>query len=442
MPPHPPLHLGFAKNPIPVPLFVELYGYGPFLGRRNLGVRDPLHCRAASFRSGAERAIALVSDLVTMDPDRCWEVRGEIGRRLRMASTNVMVSGTHTHSGPTISKGIGWGELDPVFVEGWKAVAVETAVEAAADESPVGMRLGRAPLSQLLGVNRFEAGGPTDPDIRWAAFGDERGTKLLLHNHGMHGVVFGKEMRLVSADWMGEANRLVEERGLARNAAFLYGAAGQINTSPCCKNLEEGEPELRRIGRAYVEDLERGLAGGEAAAATPVAARMERFEVPYEAVSPAELRRDAQRMREIGGRQYVIDRMEEMALWLEAGNRPQDTADLQALRVGDLYLYAFPGEPFLELGKEVERRSPGFAMPVAVANDNQRYIPTLRAFEENPEVVVANKGYGYYETRFAGFGRFRPSFKPEIGDLMVGALLGMGERLAQAEPDKEAPTQQ
>ena len=316
MNPRPTLHVGFAKKIIPVPLFVELYGYGPFLGRRNLGVRDPLHCRAMSFRSGGERVIALVSDLVTMDPDRCWEVRGEIGRRLRMASTNVMVSGTHTHSGPTVSKGVGWGELDAGFVEGWKAVAVETAVEAAADESPVTMRLGRAALSQALGVNRVEANGPTDPDIRWAAFDGAGGTKLLLHNHGMHGVVFGKEMRLVSADWMGEANRLIEERGLARRAAFLYGAAGQINTAPCCKGLEEGAPELQRIGRGYVDDLERGLAGGKAAAATPVAARMERFEVPYEPVSPDELRRDAQRMRDIGGRQYVIDRMEEMALWL------------------------------------------------------------------------------------------------------------------------------
>ena len=51
------LRVGCSDAEIPVPLFTELYGYGPFLGRRNRGVRDPLHCRVASFFDGNERLI-------------------------------------------------------------------------------------------------------------------------------------------------------------------------------------------------------------------------------------------------------------------------------------------------------------------------------------------------------------------------------------------------
>ena len=35
------LLFGAAENVVEAPLFAELGGFGPFLGRRNLGVRDP-----------------------------------------------------------------------------------------------------------------------------------------------------------------------------------------------------------------------------------------------------------------------------------------------------------------------------------------------------------------------------------------------------------------
>ena len=40
---------GAAENVVEVPLFAELGGYGPFRGRRNIGVRDPLWCRVLTF---------------------------------------------------------------------------------------------------------------------------------------------------------------------------------------------------------------------------------------------------------------------------------------------------------------------------------------------------------------------------------------------------------
>ena len=37
------IRFGAAENIVEVPLFAELGGYGPFHGRRNIGVRDPLY---------------------------------------------------------------------------------------------------------------------------------------------------------------------------------------------------------------------------------------------------------------------------------------------------------------------------------------------------------------------------------------------------------------
>jgi hypothetical protein len=426
--------LGFASETIPVPLFTELYGYGPFLGRRNRGVRDPLMCRVASFRQGARRLILIVSDLVTMDPDAAWRIRGELGRSLRAPSDGILVAGTHTHSGPTVSRGIGWGELDPDFQRGGIETAVRVAQRAAADEAPVAATFGRAPLSEKLGRNRVFPDGPTDPHIRWVRFVAPTGkTRLLLHNHGMHAVVFGQAMLRVSADWPGEVNRLIVEHGLAENAMFLQGAAGDVNTEPCCKNEQDGEPVLRRIGQQYVADLRRGLdAGGRPLGLTPLAAALESVEMPCDPVTPAMLRDMAAAMRRIGGRPYTTDRMEEMALRLEAGGRAEVALDFQVLRVGDLYVHAVPGEPFVEVGRWIMDRSPGrMAMLAEVANDNGRYIPTPETFRQNPDVVVPEtpRRPGYYEARFAGFGRLRANYREDVGPFVADRLIAMAKAM-------------
>ncbi|HRU04681.1 MAG TPA: hypothetical protein P5137_02765 [Candidatus Brocadiia bacterium] len=426
--------LGFSAEVIPVPLFTELYGYGPFLGRRNRGVRDPLFCRVASFRNGAKRVLLIVSDLVTMDPEAAWRIRGELGRLLRIPGDCVLVAGTHTHSGPTVSKGIGWGELDLDFQRGWMETAVRVARQAVADEEAVTAACGRVALAEKLGCNRVVTDGPTDPDIRWARFvtGDGR-AKLLIHNHAMHAVVFGPKMLRVSADWPGEASRRIVEQGLAQNAMFLQGAAGDINTQPCCKNEEEGDPILRRIGASYVDSLRRGLeSGGAPLELAPLGAVLEPTPMPCDPVTPAMLRAWAEEMRRIQGRPFTIDRMEEMALYLESGGKAEVSLDFQVLRIGGLYVHAAPGEPFFDVGREIMEESPGqMAMVAEVANDNGRYFPTRETFRQNPDIVVPDNArrYGYYEARFAGFGRYRANYREDVGAFVSAKLVSMAKRL-------------
>lgn len=426
------LRCGFAAETIPVPLFLELYGYGPYLGRRNRGVRDPIYCRAVSLSNGRARAIVIVSDVVTMDPTAARRIRAEVSARAEAGPENVVVAAMHTHSAPTISPGIGWGEFNPEFQAAWIEAAIRTGVAAARDESEVSkVTAGRSPLSQALGVNRVVAGGPTDPDIRWVRFHSPDGsTKLMIHNHGMHAVVFGPKMLRVSADWPGEATRLIQERKLAQHAMFFQGACGNINTSPVALDETAGDVELRRIGKCYVDDLERGLGSGQTLAGLPIRGCLRRTELPTEPVTPAFLRDAAGRMRAVQGRQYVIDRLEEMAIYMENGGDVSISADLQVVRLGDMYLYAFPGEAFVELGRMVSEQGPGrLALVAEVANDNGRYLPMPETFAANPELVTATPGKGYYETQFAGFGRYRARYKANVGVFIVERLLGMAREV-------------
>jgi len=303
-----------------------------------------------------------------------------------------------------------------------------------ADEEPVGaIEAGRAPLSQKLGKNRVQDDGPTDPDIRWARFLRADGSaKMLMHNHGMHGVVFGPRMLKVSADWMGAATQKLLASEVAEHVQFVYGAAGNVNTDPVGRAQEEGEAALERISDCYVADLLKGINDGQASElpVEPLSYALRRFELPTVPVTPEQLRADAAARVELDGGKstFLTDRMIDMALYIEQGHDLDVYADLQALRIGDIVFYAFPGEPFVELGTEImERSKAGFPVACAVANGNCRYFPTPDTFDRYPEGILSpKKGYGFYEI-YQGCGRFMPVYERDIAGFLVDHLLEMGD---------------
>lgn len=445
---YPEIKVGCAESVIDAPLFAELYGYGPFIARRNRGVRDPLYCRCASFCDGRTRVLIISNDLVTMDPDRAWDVRGKVAASGKIPAENIMLCGSHTHAGPTISQGIGWGEVDPVFVSNWQDTACRTALAAMADETPVAMVCGAAALTGNLGYNRVWPDGPTDPEIRWAVFRAADGAvKLLLHNYAMHGVVFGRSMKHVSADWPGAVNSALIDRQFAQHVVFLQGAAGDINSGPpCCLPLAEGEKELARIADVYLESLKAGMSAGVQFAAAPVRALLKKMKLPSVPASPSELRETAAKLRTLGlpdadnRVDYQANRLEEMALMAEHGADLSVTTDLQVFRIGELLIYAVGGEPFSEIGREILEHSPGRqAMLASIANDNLRYIPPPRVFRAHPDVFTRKRDLGYYEVHFAGLGRCRAKYRPEIGPFLVEHYLKMGVALYEDAKDNILP---
>ena len=114
--------VGSAEEILNVPLFAELYGYGPFHGRRNIGVHDLLYCRAFFFRDdNGGRAMIIYSDLCITPDSYAHEMREKISQTTGISPDCIAFVATHTHSGPCLGNGgIGWGEPDQTFQENWK----------------------------------------------------------------------------------------------------------------------------------------------------------------------------------------------------------------------------------------------------------------------------------------------------------------------------------
>ena len=424
--------VGCANEVIKVNLFTELSGYGGFRGRRNRGVHDDLHCKAASFNIHGKRFILITNDLIFMDRKASGEIRKRLSKLHALPPASVMICGSHTHSAPLIAPCPGLGELDGDFRASWIETVVEAAGRAIKDETPVSMAGGRVPITRQFGINRTDKNGPVDQEIRWSTFTRHDGTtKLLIYNHGMHAVVFGADMFFVSADWPGAVSSLILGKKLADNVMFLQGACGDINPVECCKGLKEGEAILENLFRSYANDIENGLKHPEFQDQIPALNfSMEEVKLPCREYSKDDLRRIAATMKKQDSHSFTRDRIEEMIIMMEREISVDIITDLQVVGLGNLYFYAVPAELFFLLGKELMNQSPGkLAFVSEVTNDNCSYIPIFES--EDDSALFCNKpiDYGAYETLFVNFQFLKLPYKKTVGEYLVGKMIAMAKTL-------------
>jgi hypothetical protein len=251
-------------------------------------------------------------------------------------------------------------------------------------------------------------------------------------------VVFGRQ-RYASADWMGEANKLIKERAMAEIPIFMYGTAGDVNVIWTHLKAEERHLNLEWIGESYVNDLQTDLDKCEEIDLSDIRADLKAFEFPTEPVDAEEYRKIAAELLSRKDRnpefahltQFIHDRMIEMAVLKERGHDFRVIRDLQVLKMGGLSFFAIPGEPFLAVGEELREKSVNaFPVAVSVANGDAGYYPTQEMFEMYPTIFDCDDfgAFGFYEVWF-GPGLHRPKFQKTIVKFITGKLLEMEKAL-------------
>jgi len=90
---------GAAMTNITPPLGCALAGgYWP---RYADDVFDELHAKAIAVTDGATQLAIVVCDLIAITRDRCDAVKARAEKLCGIPASNILVAGTHTHSGPS-----------------------------------------------------------------------------------------------------------------------------------------------------------------------------------------------------------------------------------------------------------------------------------------------------------------------------------------------------
>jgi hypothetical protein len=400
------MKLGFAKTDITPRLGVELSGFGPFILRRSIGVRDRLWARAMAVEQGGQRLVLVSCDLVGVQDRITRRVRDQVREKTGLPPDCVMLACTHTHSGPNTGGYIGWGAPDEPYLEIVPQRIAQACYAALANLQDAELSRATVPC-EGIGLNReYDQDAPPLADVLredWRPAKPERtdtvcqvlkataGGKLLgfVSYFGCHPVVCCSETRYIHGDYCGVATNLIEREHPGSVGLFLQGANGDVNSCVVHKPEMESLLALDVIAARFARAVRQGLA---AAAPVPVASvaavsrprsfsrkpfgldRLKGLLAEQEAVLHAPDASDsAQPVRMAAVFAAALRRL---IAAMERGETMAPPFELQGFRIGPLLLVASPFETFQAIKNDVrEKLNDPSVLVMSVTNDTRGYAP-------------------------------------------------------------------
>ncbi len=426
---------GFAASDITPPLNLEMAGFGPFLERKATGIHDPLLAHAAVMELDGVRYAVVDCDVAAVTADFTQKVRQAVESSTGIPPRRVLISATHTHSGPAIPHWIGWGAQDLDFLKVLPQKVADAIIAASNNLQPVSVLYGEVPV-EGIGENREYDNGPVDTKLRVLKF--VQGEKLagFIVNYSVHNVILSEQMHEYSADLTGVALAKIVQENPGSVGIYLQGSCGDINPRPA-HQINNQPPEkclnlLNQLSESLAGFVRNALAG-----ARPLDVQEMRMEsksitlpeVPTDKALALRTMLMADDLLKHGG---LPPRAERSLLWtrdtcraaLDRFNRrPLDgrETEIQALRIQDVLILTDPGELFITFANQVARALPDLKVWVAgYADDYVGYIPSADRYDMKDDQYR----YAAYFTPLMN-GEFR--YREDVGDVLVHDMIALAQ---------------
>lgn len=396
---------------------------GFFRFRGSAGVLDPLYAKTIVFEKDGTHAAIVVLDLSGTVRPVVEAARKAVQEQSGIEGDHVMISGTHTHSGPQQPRGSLMDDLTKVnsppgvsYISALPGLIAQSVKEAKAKLAPAkaAVAMGRA---EGISFNRrvLRAGeakaiwqpqkfnpatdkpaGPVDPEVGVLAFhgaGADATPLASLLNFAMHPTSVGGGVK-ISADYPGVFTKLVSERhGPSMISVFANGCCGNINhgdyitgkrrstlelgtaladaTTAVWQKLKPLNTFAPRIRSELVTLQRRKFSDADIARAKDIATRM--FTENLGTVPMAEA-------------VCIMDTLAKQEVPLQV--------EVQVIAFSDdVAIVSLPGEIFVELGIAIKKQSPFKHTFIAeLANGSMGYVPNREAYPQGNYEVVSARG--------------------------------------------------
>jgi len=454
------LRAGAATADITPPVGIAHGNWGAQTHERAAGVDLLLRTTVLALGEEADPVVIADIDVGNLTYEDTKRTREAVSELVDVPTTNVRLSFSHTHSGPTYRRET-WiddgTEMVEPYLESLPHRIAGAAMEAVESMEPVHLAAGSG--ESIIAINRrFERpedgrmivgrnpDGPVDHEVGVLRFDTVDGEPLAaVANYACHPITVGPDNDLITPDFPGPMRRVVEE-STGATCLFLQGAGGDVGPirGVAKGGIDEYKPLGRRLGHEvarvwwrlephgreerYVERLESGAPlavyeydTGEPSGPLRTATR--ELTLPLREFDPVEeLEAEYQRcldrldrLKSTGASAEELER-EQVAAKRTAMHRNQaeaygdqstTTFELQVFAIGtEVAMIAMPGEPFVGIGKRIKTDSP---------------------FETTIFSGFSNAGTGYVPTPDAyGSGRFEVEITPftsEAADVIIEEAL-------------------
>ena len=376
------LRVGFGEMQItPHNAGVPLAGYGsaarrtfPYIHRSeyatwfkpSTGRHDPVRVKAMVLLEGQRKLVFLSFDLAAVTTEMYTELQRILGS-YGYPPDAVFISATHTHSGPgTLSDRFLWELLaadrfQPSYYSFVREVAVKTILDAEHSAHPAQL-FAVSFSAQGMQRNRRHRDGWFDPTADLLLAKSTSGEWLgALVNFAVHGTALNAHNLELSADLPGGIERELQ-RQLNATVLFINGAEGDVSPA------EGGFQGIDSLSRSFASQAMQALAN-----AKPIQ--------PSWSVRTSTL--------QLGDPEVTLGaclspswhRLIGNWIVLGLGENVPRTITLSYLQLGDLRMFAWPGEPTTTLGFDLKRAAPG-AWVLGLTNGYQGYFTSPGEFAE------------------------------------------------------------
>ncbi len=396
---------------------MPLAGY--YSTRLATGTHDPLWAKAIVIREGDQVAALVACDLTNLPPEVVEQARALIG----LPEGRVMISATHSHTGPLLStassRNSAYGGDLPVVTAYMKelprrmAAAVTQAIQAA---TPASIAWGVGHETSVAFNRRFHMkdgtvgwnpgklnpgivrpAGPIDPDLNVVYFSTPGGQPLATYvNYALHlDTVGGTEF---SADYPFELAEVLGKVKGPMVTLFTMGTSGNINHIDVSKKEpQKGHGEAGRIGTVLAGEVLKTYTRLQ-----PTTGSLRTATTQVELALPIVTDEEVAKARQVaaqvtgGGPQPKFLETVNAFKVLDVAERHGKpwSAEVQTIALGqDLAWVALPGEVFVELGQRIKRESPfKHTIVVELAHGPITYFPNDAAFDQGNYEVVTSRG--------------------------------------------------
>jgi hypothetical protein len=390
------------------------------------GVLDPLYSKAIVVEQAGAAAALVVLDLIATNREIVQAARELIRQQSGIAPERVMISATHTHTGPQVPRGSLIDDITRVHsLEGTTyfqslperiAQSVRQAKEnlaparaSAAIGKVEGIAFNRRVLRQgseqaiwqprSLNPATERPAGPVDKDLGLLVFeaAAAPATPLAAYvNFAMHPTSVSSGLR-VSADYPGVLARMLQQRhGAGMVAVFANGCCGNINHTDYITGTRR---TTQQLGTALADAATAVWPQRQRLNAFPPRVRSSLVTLQRRQLADADVARAKDVARRMLNESLGTVAMAEAVCVLETlqkQNVPLEV-EVQAIALADdLAIVALPGEIFVELGLALKAASPfRYTFIAELANGSIGYIPNREAYPQgNYEVVSARAAAG------------------------------------------------
>ena len=263
------LKVGMKRVDITPPQGLELAGY-PHYPRYNTGFHDPLYAACMSLENENNCVAMVTLDLLFYSKVHVAQVRERVEKEYGIKGQNVMISCSHTHSGPwasgrldieSLEKGLG----EPTeYVNDITDKIVALIGEAKADsfEGYFASGVEMCGAESGVGGNRRIPGGPHDPLVSVMAVKDtNEKIRGALVNYTLHPTFIHEWSNVCTADYPCYLKMEIEETYPGILTGFAQGTSG--NQSSRYYRQGESYDEAERVGRTLGKAACKVLAKAE-----------------------------------------------------------------------------------------------------------------------------------------------------------------------------------